>query len=107
MPARRKRPPAYTAEGREDQLVSLAMDEAERQMQQGVASAQVITHYLKLGSRREKLEQQRLRSENALLLAKVESMASAKRVEELYDEAIHAMRRYSGQDMGEEVDDDY
>lgn len=93
----RARRPATTPEGREGQLVSLAVDVAERQMRDGTASAQVITHYLKLGSTRERLEQQRLESENTLLKAKVESMASGKRVEELYDAAIKAMRTYAGQ----------
>lgn len=108
--ARRKateksRRPARTDEGRETQLVSLAMDLAERQMLDETASAQVITHYLKLGSSREKLEQERLRNENMLLRAKVEMMESAKNVEALYSEALAAMKAYSGQDNG--VSDGY
>ena len=93
---RRERRPATTPENRENQLVSLAVDLAERQMVEGTASAQVITHYLKLGSTRESLEQDRLKKENELLSAKVEQMASAKRVEELYEEALNAMRNYAG-----------
>jgi hypothetical protein len=58
---RPQRRPAMTEEGRESQMVSLAMDLAETQIVDGTASAQVITHYLKLGSSREKLEQERLR----------------------------------------------
>ena len=92
-----KRPPATTPEGRENQLVSLAVDLAEKQLAEGTASAQVITHYLKLGSTREKLEQQRIAQENKLLEAKVKSMASVKRIEELYGEALNAMRSYAGQ----------
>ena len=92
-----KRPPATTPEGRENQLVSLAVDLAEKQLAEGTASAQVITHYLKLGSTREKLEQERIAQENKLLEAKVESMASVKRIEELYGEALNAMRSYAGQ----------
>jgi len=99
--------PASTPEGREQQLVSLAVDLAESQMRDGSASAQVVTHYLKLGSTRERLEQDRLRKENELLSAKVESMSSAKRVEELYEEALNAMRTYAGQDPVEYDDDDY
>lgn len=91
------RPPATTPEGRENQLVSLAVDLAEKQLAEGTASAQVITHYLKLGSTREKLEQERIAQENKLLEAKVESMASVKRIEELYGEALNAMRSYAGQ----------
>lgn len=101
---RRKRQPAYTEDGRERQVVSAAIDLAEKQIREGTASAQVITHYLKLGSTRERLEQERLRGENELLKAKVDSMASAKRVEELYDDAIKAMRAYSGQEVYEGED---
>lgn len=91
-----KRPPATTPEARENQLVSLAVDLAEQQMRSGTASSQVITHYLKLGSTRETLEQDRLRGENELLRAKVESLASQGRIEELYKNAIKAFRTYAG-----------
>jgi hypothetical protein len=74
------------------------MDLAEKQLGEGTASSQVITHYLKLGSSREKLEQERLSRENELLATKAEMMASAKRVEELYASALDAMRTYSGQE---------
>lgn len=101
--------PATTPEARENQLVALAVDLVEKQLREGTASSQVIAHYLKLGSSREKLEQERLGKENELLTAKVEAMASAKRVEELYGAALNAMRSYAGQDPLElegEVDDD-
>ena len=89
--------PALTPEARENQMISLAVDLAERQLQKGTASSQVITHYLKLGSTRERLERERLEEENKLLKARTEQIQSMKRVEELYEEAIKAMRNYSGQ----------
>lgn len=92
------RRPATTPEDRENQLVGQAVDLAERQMQDGSASAQVISHYLKLGSTRERLEQERLRQENELLKAKIEQLASGKRIEDLYETALNAMRTYAGQD---------
>jgi hypothetical protein len=104
-PSRSRRPPATTPEQRENQLVSLAVDLAETQLRDGTASAQVISHYLKLGSSRERLEQERLQKENELLDAKREAMASAARVEELYTTAMNAFRAYSGQaplQMGDE-----
>lgn len=108
MVAKRKRGrPAVTEEGRENQLVSLAIDLAEKQLEAGTASSQVITHYLKLGSTRERLEQERLHRENQLLDSKVEMMASAKRVEELYETALNAMRMYAGRAIDENVDEDY
>lgn len=105
----RRRAPATTPEARENQLISKAVDLAERQIEDGTASAQVISHFLKLGSSREKLEQERLAKENELLEAKREAMASAARVEELYSAAIGAMRAYAGQaplDSMEDNDDD-
>lgn len=104
MPARRKdsksnshrRKPATTPEGRENELVSSAIDLAEQQILNGTASSQVITHFLKLGSTRERLEQQRLEHENELTRVRIEAIESQKRVEELYMEALQAMRSYSG-----------
>ena len=89
--------PALTPEARENQLISLAVDLAEKQLQEGTASSQVITHYLKLGSGRERLEREKLEEENKLLKARTEQLQSMKRVEELYEEAIKAMKNYGGQ----------
>lgn len=102
----RTRRPATTPEGRENQLISLAVDLAERQLQEGSASSQVISHYRKLGSSREKLEQERLNRENELLGAKAEALASQKRIEDLYSSALNAMRSYAGQPPIEADDDD-
>jgi len=88
------------------QVVSQAIDLAEKQIQSGTASSQVITHFLKLGSSREQLEQQRIAHENELLKVKRESLESAKRVEELYEKAIGAMRQYQGVDETVQDDDE-
>lgn len=88
---------ATTPEVREQQLIAAAVDLAEQQIAAGTASAQVITHYLKLGSTREKLEQARLQGEVDLQKAKMEQMASSARIEELYLGAMNAMRSYQGQ----------
>lgn len=103
-----RRRPATTPEARENQLVSMAFDLAEKQLRDGTASSQVVTHYLKLGSSREKLEQERLRRENVLLKTKAEAMESAKRVEELYGKALDAMRSYAGHTLaiGDGEDED-
>ena len=91
-----RRKPATTPESRENQLIALAVDRAEQQLLDGTASAQVITHYLKLGTPREQLERQKLEQENLLTQAKIEALSSEKRVEELYKNALNAMRSYSG-----------
>ena len=97
----RKIRPALTPEARENQMISLAVDLAEKQLMEGTASSQVITHYLKLGSTKERLEKEKLEEENKLLKAKTEALQSAKRVEELYADAISAMKRYSGNGGGD------
>ena len=95
--------PALTPEARENQCISLAMDLAEQQLRDGTASSQVITHFLKLGTEKAKLEREKLRQETEMMRAKTESLQSAKRVEELYANAIEAMRTYGGH--GDEYED--
>lgn len=101
---KKRRPPATTLEGRENQLIALAVDLAEKQLSEGTASAQVITHYLKLGTTKETLEKEKLIRENELLKAKAEALQSQQKMEELYSNAIKAMRSYSG--MEEEIEED-
>lgn len=93
----KKMRPALTPEARENQMIALAVDLAEKQLIEGTASSQVITHYLKLATTREKLEKEKLEKENELLRAKTEAIESAKRVEELYANALKAMRSYRGE----------
>ena len=99
--------PATTPEARENQLISLAVDLAEKQLLEGTASSQVITHYLKLGSTKERIEREILEKQKALIEAKTENLQSAKRIEELYTNAINAMKNYSGQNNSSEDDDEY
>lgn len=103
---KRRRPPATTPESRENQMISLAVDLAEKQLLKGTASSQVIAHYLKLGSTKERLEKEILEKQKDLITAKTEAIQSAKRVEELYKNALDAMRSYSGRG-GSNDDDDY
>jgi len=98
--------PATSPEARENQLIFLATELAEQQLRDGTASSQVITHYLKLGSTKERLEREKLEEENKLLRAKTESLQSSKRIEALYNNAIAAMRRYSGGGSGGDYEDD-
>ncbi len=99
--------PATTPEARENQLISLAVDLAEKQLLEGTASSQVITHYLKLGSTKERIEREILEKQKALIEAKTENLQSAKRIEELYTNAINAMKNYSGQNNSSEEDEEY
>ena len=99
-----KKRPATTPEAREQQLIGLAADLAERQMRAGKASPSVIVHFLKLGTEREKLERTKLEHENALLVAKTDATNSAAHIEELYEKAISAMRSYASPCVGEDQD---
>lgn len=92
----RKSRPALSIEARENQLICLANDLAEQQLRDGTASSQVITHYLKQGTVKAQLELEKIKKENALLTAKTEALESSKRIEELYADAIKAMKSYSG-----------
>lgn len=98
----RRSRPALTPEARENQMISLAVNLAEKQLRDGTASSQVITHYLKLGSIKERIEQEILEKQKELIIAKTEQLHSQKRVEELYANALRAMKSYSG---GEPDDD--
>lgn len=89
--------PALTPEARENQMVALAINLAEQQLRDGTASSQVITHYLKIGSTKERIEKEILEQQKELITAKTEALRSQKRVEELYASALKAMRTYSGQ----------
>ena len=99
------RRPALTPEARENQLISLAVDLAEKQLQEGTASSQVITHFLKLGTTMAQLEKVKMEKENQLLEAKTKSLADAADMKQMYAEAIAAMKRYSGN--GDVEDDEY
>jgi hypothetical protein len=99
------RPPATTPDGRERQLIAAAYDLAEEQMRDGSATAQVITHFLKLGTEREKLERQRLVGENQLLEAKVKSIASSSKSAELYEKALAAFTSYKGRGSVDESEE--
>lgn len=93
---------ALTPEARENQLIDLAVDLAEKQLAEGTASPMVIAHYIKMGSTKERLEREKLRRENEHLRAKTESLQSARRLEEIYQEAIAAFRGYQGVDQAED-----
>lgn len=99
--------PALTPEARENQLIYLATNLAEQQLKDGTASSQVITHYLKLGTTKERIEKEILEKQKELITAKTEALQSAKRVEELYADAIAAMRKYSGHGDDNDESEEY
>lgn len=98
--------PALDPEAREQQLIALAVDLAEKQLRDGTASSQVITHFLKLGSTREQIEKEILGKQKELYSAKTKAYESAQDIKELYAKAIDAVRMYSGNGEPEEYEDE-
>lgn len=101
----KKRPPATTPEARENQIIALAFDLVEKRIIAGTASSQETTHFLKLGSPTSRLEREILEKQKELITAKTESIQSGKRVEELYLNALNAMRSYTGNQRGDDEND--
>ena len=95
--------PALSPEARENQLIAMATDLAEKQLLEGTASSQVITHFLKQGTLKAQIELEKLKRENELLEAKTEAIKASKENSAIYEAAIEAMCRYAG--LGD-VDDD-
>lgn len=105
--APRRRSPAKTPEEQESVLISKSLKLIEKQIDDGSASSQVLSLYAKLGSTRERLEQERLRNENAVLRKKVESMEAAIDVRNLMSEALDAFKGYTGQTRDMDTEDDF
>lgn len=99
--------PGLSVESREGQLVSLAYDEAEKQLRNGTASSQIISHFLKLGTTLAELQKEKLRKDNLLTEAKVAKINSEKNSEELYSKALKAFGIYRGEDDSEDYEEDY
>lgn len=98
-----RRAPGTSLEAIENRMIALSYKEAEQLILNHKASQQVLLHFMKMGSTKEKLEKERLISENKLLRAKTEAIQDVKKMEELYNGAIKAMKSYSGQGDGSEI----
>lgn len=96
------RRPALTPEARENVIISAAYDLAEKQIKEGTASAQVITHFLKLGSEKERLERDLLIERTKLANAKAESIDRERDQAEAYERAMNAMKLYNGEPIGDD-----
>lgn len=98
-------PPALDPDAREKQMIALSEDLAEQRIRDGSASSQLLIHYLKLGSSRERVEKERLKNENELLKAKVKDLESSRRTEQLFEEALKVFGIYKGEQEPEEYED--
>lgn len=97
--------PALGLEARENQMIALAVDLAEQQLRDGTASAQIITHFLKLGTTRAELEKEKLKLENEKTKAQTVQIRSADETRKIAEDAIKAMRNYQG--LGDPDDYEY
>lgn len=88
--------PKFSEEAEEQQLISLAVERAKEQLQNGTASSQVICHFLKLGSSQAKLEKKILEVQHENIVAKTEMIKAVQRNEELFKNALSAIKTYSG-----------
>lgn len=106
--SKKKMRPALSLEANEGQMVSLATDLAREQLLNKTASSQIIVHYLKLGTVKEQIELEKLKKETALLEAKTKALKDTEKLEEIYNQAIDALKVYSGQSKDEdEYEEDY
>lgn len=101
----RKQKPSSSPESRENQVIAMAYDLAEKQIREGTASAQVITHFLKMGSTKEREERETMKEQRKLMAAKTKSYENNQRLENLFSDALKAMRTYSGNDSSDEDED--
>lgn len=102
----KKSPPASSPRARENQIVNLAYDEAEKRIRDGSATSQLLTFFLKLGTMREQMELEKMRSDLRLADAKIKQIEEQKDIKELYQKAIEAQKRYRGESFYEEEEDD-
>jgi len=102
----REFPPATSAEEKEDQLTLLAMERVEMQIRDGTASSQILAHFLDRSSRKGRLEEDKLREEVSLVSEKTKSIKEGSNMSELFDKAIKAMRKYSGNSSEGDDDDE-
>lgn len=100
-----RRSSARSAEAREKEVIAAAYDLAEKQIREGTASSQVISHFLKMGSTRDRLEKELMEEKRKLMAAKTEAIESEKELKELYKEAMNAMRTYTGAGSEEDYDE--
>lgn len=102
----RRSAPALSSEAREQELINDALNLAAKQMREGTASSQVITHFLKLGTERERTERELLKLNKELVKAKTEALEASRRNQEMFENAIRAMGVYNGDEEDDEYDDD-
>lgn len=88
--------PSPSVEGRINQIVALAFDEAERRILDGTASSQLLTEFIKMGTPKAQIENANLAKQSTLLDAKTENIKQTSNQAQMYKEAMDAFKKYSG-----------
>lgn len=96
-----------TSEGKESQLINLAMKLAEKKLRDGTASSQIITHFLSLATAKTQLEAEKLKADVKLSSAKVDKIKSDRDMKNIYEQVIDAMKKYQGDAEDDEYEDEY
>jgi hypothetical protein len=99
--AKKQMSPPTTDDAMENKLVALALDQARVQLQEGTASSQIITHFLKLGSLRHSIELEKLELENRLLEEKILAEQTGQQINEMMAEVMAALKSYTYVPPGE------
>jgi len=94
-------PKSRSIEESEQRCIAYATSLAEKKLADGTASSQITMHYLKQGTEKARLEVEKIRLETELVKAKTEMIKAQQKNEELFANAIAAMRHYSGNDSNE------
>lgn len=89
-----KTTPPLSDKDHEAKLISLTLQMAEQQLIDGTASSQVMTHFLRLGSIRSKVELEKLRLENNLLTEKIQSEKMGQQLKEMFQDVMESLRDY-------------
>lgn len=75
-------------------MIALAFDLAKKRLLEGTATSSEIVHFLKLGSTREKQEQEMMKKKMAVMEAQVKEYESGEDVKKMMEEALQAFRGY-------------
>jgi hypothetical protein len=96
--SKRSTPPPITVEQEERECISLAVELAKKQLREGTATSQVITHYLDMASPLTKEKARRVELENKLIEAKISKLKAEEDYQRIAADALAAFKEYSGQD---------
>lgn len=89
------RPSFKTQEAYEQYLIGLAYNLVEERLLDGTATSQETVHFLRMGSAREKRAAELENTQINLKKAQIEQLESQKHMEQLYQEAINAVKSYA------------